>query len=179
MNRPYLLACVTLAFLAACSHRKSVAPTESDAGVVIVPNQLRGCADLTSCDAACTHGSASDCLAAATTYATGEGIPKDETRAATLLENACTLQSGVGCTLAGRSYEFGHGVAIDLRKAFSFYDKACALEYAGGCYNLAVLLERGSGTPRDSLRALDLYRKVCAAGSQSACAAAERLESAK
>jgi TPR repeat protein len=168
-----------LVVLAACSPARRQAPAAGDAGVTTVPNALHGCADLAACEVGCRGGSVSHCLAAANNYSTAEGTPKDEARAAALLEAACALQSGAGCNLVGRAYEFGHGVAVDLAKAFSSYDHACRLEYQGGCYNLAVLLERGRGTARDANKALSLYRNVCAAGSQTACAAAERVESAK
>jgi TPR repeat protein len=170
------IAGLLLAWIPACSSRGHAAPPSGgDAGVVVVPNQLHACADLPACEDACRRGTSADCLSAADSYSTGEGVLKDEARAATLFEAGCALQSGPGCNLAGRMHEFGHGVPPDFAKAFSFYEKSCGLEYMGGCYNVAVLLENGRGAARDAVRATSLYEKVCAAGSRVACAAVERL----
>jgi TPR repeat protein len=171
-----MLVGLTLVSLAACSHRTADAPSGSDAGVVLVPNMLRTCSDLPTCEDWCRRGSASECLAAANNYSTGVGTAKDETRATHLFEEACSLQDGAGCNLAGRAHEFGHGVPINLPSAVSLYGRACDLDYQGGCYNLAIVLERGSGTTRDVEEALRLYRNLCTVGSPTACAAAERLE---
>jgi TPR repeat protein len=167
---------VLLASLPACSHHPREAPPSGDAGIVIVPNQLQACANLRSCEDACQLGSGADCLSAAGSYSTGQGVPADEARAAALFAAACALHSGAGCNLAGRAHEFGHGVPVDFAKALADYEQACGLGYQGGCYNVAVCLENGRGAPKDEGRAASLYRQVCAAGSQAACTAAARLE---
>jgi TPR repeat protein len=172
------IAGLSLALLPACSSRGRAAPPSpsGDAGVVVVPNQLHACADLPACEDACRRGSGADCLSAADSYSTGEGVRQDEARAAALFEAGCALQSGPGCNLAGRMHEFGHGVPLDFARAFAFYEQSCGLEYMGGCYNVAVLLENGRGAATDAVRAASLYEKVCAAGSQVACAAVARME---
>jgi TPR repeat protein len=170
------LAGVLLVSLSACSSPRRKAPPSGDAGAVAVQNQLRPCGDLPTCEDACRHGSSADCLSAANNYSTGDGVPEDEVRAAALFEAGCVEGSGAGCNLAGRMHEFARGVPRDFTRALSFYEQACGLEYMGGCYNVAVFLENGRGVARDGARAAALYRKVCAAGSQSACAAAARLE---
>jgi TPR repeat protein len=171
-----MAAAVLLASPAACSSRGHDAAPSGDAGVVAVPNQLRPCENLPACEEACRRGSAPDCLSAANSYSMGDGVPEDEARAAAKFEAACALGSGPGCNLSGRTYEFGHGVPLDVARALVLYERACGLEYLGGCYNVAVLLENGRGAPKDLERALSAYGKVCAAGSQTACAAATRVE---
>ncbi len=184
MTNSRILAHVVVALLlaspAACARREhragdAGATPLADAGVITVPNQLRGCADLPGCEDACKHGSAEECLAAAYSYSMGDGGPPEETRSAALFEAACALRSGPGCTLAGRAYEFAHGVPRDFARALSLYRKACSFDYQAGCYNVAVMLENGRGTERDTKGAADLYRKVCEAGSGAACEAAARL----
>lgn len=183
-----LLLLASASLLGGCASRGREAPLQGDAGglvggaeppsmtgVVAVPAEPRSCVDAPACEDACLHGSASDCLTAAGDHASGNRVPRDEARAASLLASACELRSGPGCNLAGRMHEFGHGVPRDAARALSFYEQACGLEYMGGCYNVAVMLENGRGAARDPARAVTLYRKVCAAGSQTACAAAERL----
>lgn len=169
-----LLASASL--LGGCANRGHEASAYGDAGVVALPATPRSCADAPACEDACRRGRASGCLTAAGDYAAGNLVPRDEARAASLLASACELRSGFGCTLAGRMHEFGHGVPRDPARALSFYEQACGLEYMGGCYNVAVMLENGRGTASSPARAAALYRKVCAAGSNTACAAAERLE---
>jgi TPR repeat protein len=176
-RHPLAHVLVLAASLSACSSRGRDAPPPADAGVLAVENQLRACADLPACEEACRRGSAGDCLSAANSYSTGDGAPRDEARAAALLEAACSLRSGPGCNLAGRIHEFGHETARDFARALSLYEQACRLEYMGGCYNVAVMLENGRGAASDAGRAASLYRRVCAAGSQIACVAAEHVGS--
>lgn len=178
-----LLWAALLASLPACSRHPRQGPPPGNEGTdggtpgaVVVPNQLQTCANLPACEAACQRGSGADCLSAASSYSTGNGVARDETRAAALFSAACGLRSGPGCNLEGRAHEFGHGVPVDFVKALADYEQACSFDYLGGCYNVAVCLENGRGAPRDDARAATLYRQVCAAGSQAACAAATRLE---
>jgi TPR repeat protein len=172
---PSITIATALALLSGCGNKASEQGAGQADAATPVPNQLKPCEDLERCVSACASSSAADCLAAANNLATGAGTAKDEVRATALFASACTLKSGAGCNLAGRMYEFGHGVAADPAKALALYEEACSLAYAGGCYNVATLLEAGRGAPVDKVRALGLYRSVCASGSQTACAAVDRL----
>jgi uncharacterized protein len=161
-----------------CDKPSREVPLERDGGAITIPNRIRACEEPSRCVDACNRGSVKDCVAAANSYSTGDGVDIDEARATTLFESACALKSGSGCNLAGRMHEFGHGVRVDFTKAFALYERACGLRFEGGCYNVAIMAERGRGTPVDLPKAASLYREVCAAGSPAACEAASRLAAA-
>jgi TPR repeat protein len=163
---------------AACSGHASAPNPRHDAGFEAVASQLKPCADLVRCEEACRKNDFDQCLAAANSYGSGQGAPKDEPRATALFEQACALGAGAGCNLAGRMHEFAHGVPQDYSKALALYERGCGLEYVGACYNVAVLLERGQGAAADGAQARALYQRVCSAGGLTGCEAAKRLEGA-
>ena len=81
-----------LIFLSSCSislvacHRGSSAGEElaPSASVVTIGNTIGTCPDLASCEKECDAGSADRCRRLAATYAFGQGVDKDETRATAL-----------------------------------------------------------------------------------------------
>jgi TPR repeat protein len=157
--------------LAACSrHRPSgdeqAAPSAS---VITLGVALGTCPDVPACERECDAGSADRCRRLAATYAFGEGVEKDETRATALFEHACDMNDPSACMFAGQMHEFAHGVPKDDREAARFYERACDLRWAAGCYNLAVMYERGAGVRADRRKAGDLYQMACTAGASQAC----------
>ncbi|HEX8794430.1 MAG TPA: tetratricopeptide repeat protein [Polyangiaceae bacterium] len=182
MRAPVVLALGLLAIPAAVAscHRGDGGASGSggpapSASVITIGVALGTCPDIPVCERECDAGSADRCRRLAATYALGQGVDKDETRAAALYEHACDMKDASACVFAGQMYEFAHGVAKDDARAARFYERACDQQWAPGCYNLAIMYERGTGVPQDRARAADLYQVACTAGAKQACDKAREL----
>lgn len=170
-----------LAFLcvssAACNRDRSSAkehPAPS-ASVITLGVALGTCPDVAVCESECAAGSADRCRRLAATYAFGQGVEKDEARAAALYDHACDMKDPSACVFAGQMNEFARGVAKNDAKAARFYESACDLRWAPGCYNLAIMYERGTGVLRDRGRAGELYQATCTAGVPQSCDKAKEM----
>ena len=165
-------AFAVLSLLAACNRGKSSPSGEApapSASVITIGAVLGTCPDLAVCEKECDAGSADRCRRLGATYALGEGVDQDETRAAGLYERACAMKDPSACVFAGQMSEFAHGVPKDDAKAARFYERACDLSWAAGCFNEAIMFEAGRGVPQDRVKAGDLYQIACTAGSKQAC----------
>jgi TPR repeat protein len=172
---------LALAFLVALGpacHRGGSSGEEQpapSASVITIGVSVGTCPDIPACERECDAGSADRCRRLAATYAFGQGVEKDETRATTLFEHACDMEDPSACVFAGQMHEYAHGVAKDDAKAARFYERACDLQWAPGCYNLGIMYERGTGVPLDRAKAGDLYQLACTAGAQSSCEKAREM----
>jgi hypothetical protein len=102
-------------------------------------------------------------------FALGQGVDQDETRATEYYVHACEMKDPSACVFAGQMNEFARGVSKDDAKAARLYERACDQQWAPGCYNLAIMYERGTGVPTDRKKAGDLYQIACTAGAKGAC----------
>ncbi len=164
--------------LAGCHRDRSQgqdAPGPS-ASVITVGVALGACEDIPACERECDAGSSDRCRRLAASYAFGQGVSKDETRAESLYEHACGMADPSACMFAGQMTEYAHGVEKDDAKAARFYARACELQWAPGCYNLAIMYERGTGVPQDRAKAGDLYQASCTAGAKLACEKAREMQ---
>jgi TPR repeat protein len=171
MSPRSLAPAAALVVFAACSRGKSSEQGQPapSASVITIGVALGTCDEVAICAKECDAGSADRCRRLATTYAFGQGVDKDETRATSLYERACDLKDAPACVFAGQMHEFAHGVPKDDAAAARFYERACDMQWAAGCYNLAVMLENGRGVPQDRARAGELYQLACTAGAKQAC----------
>ena len=174
MRVPTLAICI---LFAACDrrHPSGEAQAAPSSSVVTLAVAVGGCQDLDVCERECDAGSADRCRRLAATYALGQGVEKDETRATGLYEHACEMQDPSACVFAGQMHEFARGVPKNDAKAARFYDLACGLGWAPGCYDQAVMYERGTGVPQDRAHAADLYQKACTGGAKSSCEKAKAM----
>ena len=145
------------------------------ASVVQIGVAIGTCTDPPLCEAECDAGSADRCRRLAATYATGEGVGKDEARATALYERACAMKDAPACVFAGQMHEYAHGVPKDDAKAAGLYETSCNAGWVPGCYNLGIMFENGRGVPRDRDRAVSLYDAACTAGARPACERAKGL----
>jgi len=148
------------------------APSSS---VITIGVALGSCTDVPACERECNAGSADRCRRLAASYAFGQGVGQDETRATALFEKACAMDDPSACVFAGQMNEYARGVTKDDLKAASFYNHACELKWIPGCYNLAIMYERGTGVPADAKKAADLYQVACTGGAPQACDKAKEL----
>src|SRR5580700_12183575 len=129
--------------LAACgrAHSSSGDQPAPSSSVITLGVSLGGGPDIPACERECDAGSADRCRRLGATYALGQGVDKDETRATALYEHACDMNDPSACVFAGQMNEFARGVEKDDTKAARFYERACDLRWAPGCYNLAIMYE--------------------------------------
>ncbi len=145
------------------------------ASVISIGVELGTCKDVATCESECSSGSADRCRRLAATYELGQGIAKDEGRAAKLYELACTMKDPTSCVFAGRMHEYAHGVSKNAERAADFYGRACDMKWQAGCYNLAIMFENGRGVPKDRAKAAALYDDSCAGGAKIACDKAKEM----
>jgi TPR repeat protein len=158
--------------LAACNRGKASSSGEQPApssSVITLGMAIGTCPDLAACERECDGGSADRCRRLAATYAFGEGVTQDETRAEGLYRHACDMGDASACLFAGQANEYARGVAKDDAKAQKLYARSCDLGWPPGCFNEAIMYERGTGVPQDRVKAGDLYQMACTAGSKTAC----------
>lgn len=124
---------------------------------------------LTFSQKACDGGDAAVCSSLAAKYANGNGVLRDEKRAAILFQQACDRGNAGGCFNLGWMYHNGRGVEKDERHAAALYQKACDGEIAGGCVWLGTMFINGWGVVHDDKQAATLYRKACDLGGIEGC----------
>ena len=75
---------------------------------------------------ACEAGDLIACNVFGLMYETGDGVPRDLSRAASLYEMACEGGELVGCTNLGLMYADGRGVPQDDETAYMWFDLAAS-----------------------------------------------------
>lgn len=95
-------------------------------------------------------------------YASGRGVPKDETKAFKLFMKADEENDGYddAQVAIGDAYCHGAGVAKDIEEALRWYLKAAEAENAVAFLRLGGLYERGCGVPKDIKMALEYFEKA-------------------
>lgn len=111
---------------------------------------------------ACPHCGVS-CANLAKALLSGNGTPKNVTRALGLYSSSCDGGDALACIALGLVYDLGFDAPADKARAESLYRKACDAGNQVGCSNLAGLLARAAGDAPDP-RVRELYEKNCAAG---------------
>lgn len=97
-------------------------------------------------------------------YQSGEGMPRDEAKAAELFDKACDDGHAIGCSNAGSAYMGGRGVRKDAIKGVGYYVRGCDMDIVDSwlaCLNLARLYEGA-----DNSKAAQYYKKSLRAGRQ-------------
>jgi TPR repeat protein len=84
-------------------------------------------------DLACVSGNAGACTLLGNMNEDGEGVAKDDARAAGLYSKACDGGDADGCSYLGNLYRFGVGVAEDPDKARQLFTKSCNMGDQMGC----------------------------------------------
>jgi uncharacterized protein len=77
----------------------------------------------------------------------GDGMPKDEARAAALFKLACDGGEMRGCSALGEVYEDGNGVVKDEARAAALLKQACDGGEMGGCKGLGEMYANGTEVP--------------------------------
>lgn len=119
----------------------------------------------------CAAGQPGPCELLAEYYEKGGGVPKDESRAASLYRKGCDLHDSVSCYNLGVMYIEGRGVPRSNPRAVSLFEKVCATpDMVGmGCSNLAFMYLDGLGVAKDEARAAALFKRGCDEGEALSC----------
>ncbi len=107
-------------------------------------------------------------------YAAGEGVPRDETRAALLFQEAAEGGIARAAYNLGVLYTKGRGVQPDTTQAMAWYRRAADAGDAYGAYALARAIER---SPQASTRAAEIAQLYRVAADQGHLPAAQRYAS--
>jgi serine/threonine-protein kinase len=117
----------------------------------------------------CTGGSWESCKDLGNMYSGGNGVDRDDVRAADFFSKSCDAAPPKGCNSLGVQYHNGQGVAQDDSRAAALYKKACDAGDAMGCSNLGNSYSSGRGVAKDYARAAAFYQKACDAGNAVSC----------
>jgi TPR repeat protein len=101
-------------------------------------------------------------------YLTGDGVPRNGTKAVYWLEQASRQGSALASDNLGLMYYNGDGVSRDYSRALTYFNAAAALGDASGENMLAVLYSQGLGVAKDMDKAVSLYTKAADQGLASA-----------
>jgi len=133
--------------------------------------QSRADRSVSAYQCACELGSARGCNDLGVKYLDGEGVPRDEGRAAELLRKSCSGRLPMGCFNYGWLLHQGLGVPRDTSAALEHYTYACEQDIGVACNALALILT-DEQEPPDNARALPLFEKACGAEVPAACMSA-------
>lgn len=103
-------------------------------------------------------------------YETGDGVGKDEAKAAELYRKAAVQGYAEAQKKLGDCYTHGTGVAKDLKQAFECYSKAAKQGNARAQNNLGVCYMKGNGVTKDLVQAAEWYERAAEQGlAQAQC----------
>ena len=127
-------------------------------------------ADAKACERACRHSGCqcktckrktrTNCNTLGLTYEYGEGVAKDDAKAAKAYRRACDLGLPIACSNLGVLQQKG-GTPQDYSAAITLFRKACKQGEPAGCLSLGTVHEHGRGLPVDLPEAYRLYRLTC------------------
>lgn len=147
-----------LALLAACAHGSSD-ETKSEAEQELTTLYQRTCGGRL----------AQACFEQAERLRVGDGVAKDEARAAALYELSCNGDERRACVALGVLKEEGRGVAKDEAEAARLYARGCEQDLPEGCGHLALLYGEGRGVAKDLAQAVRFYERGCAGDDGLSC----------
>ncbi len=121
---------------------------------------------------ACKSGIVASCSDLGTAYRTGDGVPRDDFRAAELYEQACEGGYAEGCDQLGGLFSLGEGVPQDASRAAELIERGCKGGHLPGCFALAEMYYEGKGVREDRAQATDFLmrvRRACDRGEAEGC----------
>jgi TPR repeat protein len=101
-------------------------------------------------------------------YETGDGVPKDEAKAARLYKQASDVGDAQATLNLGAMYYEGRGVAKNYAEALVLFRKAASLGDAQAMTNLGVMYGAGQGVMKDNAQSLHWLEQAADRGNSSA-----------
>ncbi len=154
----FLLLFASLSFLGACGERTAQPPAVQEA-VQLTPEQ-KFAATLKKAE----MGNAEAQGNLGWMYFHGEGVPKDEAKAAEWLQKAAVQGDAVAQVNLGRAYASGKGVPKDAAKAVEWWQKAAVQGHAEAQVHLGRAYSSGEGVPQDEAKAVEWWQKAAVQG---------------
>jgi len=124
----------------------------------------------------CGNEDAEACVAVARQYEKGEGLPKDDNKAAEYFQRACDFGSVEGCGNLAAMMTQGRGVEYDPARASVLLKTSCNSGHMASCYNLGEMYRVGVGVKVDFFSAKSYFKKACGGSFMEGCDALDRLE---
>ena len=93
-------------------------------------------------------------------YAKGQGVAKNESKAAEWYQKASTLGKIEATYNLAIMYQAGQGVTKDYKKAAELYQKAVDKDMPAAIINLGNMYKRGEGGLQDDKKAFELFSKA-------------------
>jgi TPR repeat protein len=103
-------------------------------------------------------------LSLASSYANGNGVAKDPTKAVKWLRKAAEQGSARAQCLLALNYANGTGVKPDKVEAARWLRRAADQDLAEAQFNLGMCYASGDGVPKNAVEAVDWYRKAAEQG---------------
>jgi TPR repeat protein len=97
-------------------------------------------------------------------YATGDGLPADETEAIKWFRKAAEQRNAAGEYALGEMYSTGRGVAVDYIEALKWLRRSAEQGDARGQYNLAAMYSEGKGVAKDHAESAKWLKKAAEQG---------------
>jgi len=144
----------------------------AEAGAILTNNGSTDAARLTAlADRACKLAT-EQCSLQAFLYATGRGVPRDETRATETYVKACQAGNALACSAAAGRIAHGEGVAANGVLATQIWERACETGSGEDCFQAGLAHRDGELVKEDLPRAYELFSTGCVRKSADACEAA-------
>ncbi|MBA3498765.1 MAG: sel1 repeat family protein [Deltaproteobacteria bacterium] len=132
------------------------------------------------CVELCKAAHENACYVAGTSYADGDKVERDETKAFRNFELGCRMNSGTSCKRLAAIYAIGlpgvTGFKASAERAASTYKyarerlvKECSRKQALPCSELAGMFEEGLGGPVDKALAATHRKQACELGVKADC----------
>lgn len=108
-----------------------------------------------------------ECYQLGQDYSYGDGVVKDDEKAAFYYRLACDLEYARGCYKLGTHYHYGMGLDVDRKKADQFYKKAVEIwtreckTRPKACTDLGEMQYNGLGVKKDAKAAAVSFKKAC------------------
>ena len=119
------------------------------------------------------------CVNLALRYQHGQGVVRDQSRAAAIFRKACDGGEARGCMGLGMLYADGAGVPRDGLRAAALFKQSCDGGFAAGCHNLAAMYANGEGVAPNPARARQYFQKACDDGHEDACESVKQFRETK
>ena len=158
----------------AATPQSGIAPQSPPAASVaapqppIAPTQSPPNTDLAALQKAAEQGNAGAQNNLGTRYSKGEGVPKDEAKAAQWYQKAAEQGLAVAQNNLGFMYANGRGVPKDYAKAAQWYNKAASQGDSDAQVRLGLMYVRGQGMQQDATMAKQWFQRAADKGNETA-----------
>jgi len=137
--------------------------------IISMPQSAFGfAADISRIESRAEHGAVAQEMELGAAYLAGNGVPRDEKKAAYWYQKAANAGDPKAQQEIGYFYQTGVGVDRDPGRAVQWYERAVAGGLNGAKVNLAVAYLLGLGVRKDPEFAIQLFREAAQKGNGAA-----------